>query len=106
MTQRQFHITSNTLTPVTTGNDCYLQQIVATCTNAGTSWVIQIQDYSSPPKIVAQGDTKSADVGIPFILTFKHFPLYMKGGIAIFGPSGTAGVIDVWIDYTNTPGAN
>jgi hypothetical protein len=90
------HITSSaTTTPISAS--CYVSSIVASCSNAGTSWTLQIQDKASTPNVLISPFTLIVPAdGLPNINVAYDRPQRAVDGIDII-TAGTAGVVDVQI---------
>jgi hypothetical protein len=102
MEQRRVHLTGNT-TAVVVAKNAYLAQAVFCCSDAGTNWVVRLQSKGVPPMILALSAKQATADGAPIILKFDEEPLFMEGGIDIKGVSGTAGVVDAWINFIPDP---
>jgi len=92
--------TGTTGTPVTTNliaTNCYVQQIVIACEDAGTAWTLRIQDKSSPNAFVLVPDLTLTvpTTGIPVVLFggVDFFPIPMTSGIDIVTKGTTAGKV-------------
>jgi len=96
-------ITSGTTgTPVTTtmiATNCYVQQIVIACEDAGTAWTIRVQDKSSPnPFVLIPEFTLAIPTdGFPNVTWggSNFLPIPMTGGIDIVTRGTTAGKVIV-----------
>ena|SRR5256885_12326635 len=88
-------ISSSTTTTVTS-KSTKVSQVVISCSNAGTSWVLKIQDKQGTPMIFVPPFTLGIPSTGPLIIKFDK-PILARSGIDIV-TSGTAGVVDVWID--------
>src|SRR5580765_6938866 len=85
------HITTSTTTTATSST-AYLNSIVITTTNAGTTWALKIQNKEGTPKVIYNITAVAAGtVTIPL-----QSPLVMTGGIDIITSGGTPGVLDVF----------
>jgi hypothetical protein len=92
-------ITSNTTTNVTT-KGAAVKQIQISVANAGTSWKLRIQDRASPnPAVLIPDLALSAPTAPDMGKAFYDVSIPMENGIDIVTPSGTAGVVDVWIAF-------
>jgi len=92
------HITTAATTTVTS-TTCYISTIVVSCSNAGTSYTLRIQDKAGTPKILVPTTTLTVpSTGAPNVSLLWDEPIIMTSGIDII-TGGTPGVVDVWITY-------
>lgn len=97
-TRRVRRIAANgTFTPVAVS--CVLKQIVYSCSNAGTTWTLQIQDKAGTPNIIVPAI--ALVVGGPNIVLspFWISPIPMDAGIDIITAGAAAGVVFVWLEF-------
>jgi len=93
------HITTAATTTVTS-TTCYVSTVVISCSNAGTTYTIRVQDKSGTPKILIP-TTAALTVpttGVPNVSLLWDEPILFTGGIDII-TAGTPGVVDVWLTY-------
>jgi len=100
--QARVHFTGgSTVTPV--DKSCYLTQLAWLCSDAGTNWKAAIRSRGSTPMIVGLGTTQTASPNGLATPQKYDFPLFMENGIDVAHISGTAGVVDIWIDFKPQP---
>jgi hypothetical protein len=88
------HITTSTTTTVTSST-AYLNAIVITTTNAGTTWALKIQNKEGTPKVIYNiAAVAAGTVTIPL-----QGALIMTSGIDIITTGATPGVVDVFLNY-------
>lgn len=92
--------TGTTGTPVTTtliATNCYVQQIVISCEDAGTAWTLRVQDKSSPnPFVLLPEFTLSVPPdGYTNVMWggVNYYPIPMTGGIDIVTRGTTPGKV-------------
>ena len=98
---RQFfatHITTNT-TVTMTSKDTYIYSLVATSTNAGTSWVLQVRNKEGTPKVVYTAAGAGGSVSVGKDVFDMSAGVLMLGGVDIVTTGTTPGVVDVFITY-------
>jgi len=90
-----YHLTANGTTTVTS-TTAYIKAIQITCTTAGTTETITIRDKGGTPKTLYQSGT----LVVGSVFTYQGAPLLMTGGIDIIYAGTTAGVVDVFLTYS------
>jgi hypothetical protein len=90
--------TNTTVTPIAVS--CVLKQIVFSCSNAGTTWTLQIQDKAGKPNILIPALTLT--LGGPTIVYFKE-AIPMDAGIDIITAGAAPGVVVVWLHCEQAP---
>jgi hypothetical protein len=92
------HIAANATTTLI-ATSCFVSQISSVCSNAGSAWVVTVQDRDAPPRALALAQTQalSAD-GKPVIINWEK-PILAVNGINIVAAGTTAGVVDIQIHY-------
>lgn len=92
------HITSAGTTTVTSAT-CYVSTVVISCSNAGTTYTIKIQNKEGTPKILIPQYTLTVPTnGAPNTNLLWDEPVIMTGGVDLV-TTGTPGVVDVWVTY-------
>jgi hypothetical protein len=91
-------ITGNgTITPTTA--TCYIYNIVYNCTNAGTTWSLTIQDKAPTPKVLYTIAALVVSTA-PIVVLNQYGPIGpMIGGFDVI-TAGTAGAVNLWINYS------
>ena len=97
------HITVSDGSPVELyGQSLALNQLVICCSNAGTAWVVRIEDEPPSPALPAI-ILPAVTMVIPSggVLFTEHWdePLPLEGGLSFITVSGTAGVADIWFSF-------
>jgi photosystem II stability/assembly factor-like uncharacterized protein len=88
------HITTSATTTVTSST-AYLNSIVITTTNAGTTWALRIQNKEGTPKVIYN----IAAVAVGTVTIPLQGALLMTSGIDIITTGATPGVVDVFLNY-------
>ena len=91
------HLTANGTTPVTSST-AYISTLQITCTGAGTTETIKVQNKEGTPKVLYLSGTLV--VGNVVTFSFDTGPVVMTGGIDIVYAGTTAGTVDVFITYS------
>jgi hypothetical protein len=89
------HLTTNA-TATVTSTTAYVNTVQVSVTNAGSAWVIKIQDKSGTPRVLYQA-TAAVGSTTPVNATV---PIQSASGIDIITSGTTPGVADVWITYS------
>jgi hypothetical protein len=88
------HLTSANTSPTrVTNKSCYVTSVVISCSNAGTNWVIHIQDGGGKVLIPAFTLLVPTD-GLPNVNVSFDEPQVMRDGVYILW-AGTPGVADI-----------
>jgi hypothetical protein len=90
------HITTNTTTNVT-ASSAYISSLVITCTAAGTTEIVKVQNKEGTPKVLYQSGTLA--VGTLTTPSISTPPLLMTSGIDIVTSGSGAATVDVFITY-------
>jgi hypothetical protein len=89
------HITTSATTTATSST-AYLNSIVITTTNAGTTWALRVQNKEGTPKVIYN----IAAVAVGTVTIPLQGALVMTGGIDIITTGATPGVVDVFLNYS------
>jgi hypothetical protein len=89
------HITTSATTTATSST-AYLNSIVITTTNAGTTWALKVQNKEGTPKAIYN----IAAVAVGTVTIPLQGALVMTGGIDIITSGATPGVVDVFLNYS------
>jgi len=92
------HITSKTTTTIT-ASTAYVSTLVISCSAAGSSWTLSVQDGEATAKILVPSFTLTVPTnGQPIVLNFQE-PIVMTTGIQVVTAGTTAGTVDVFATY-------
>jgi len=98
------HITTSDTTNMMAVS-CYVNAIVVTCSDAGTSWTLKIQDQASTPKILVPPFELIVPAdGLPNVNVEFKSPQRAEGGIDVVTAGGAPGAVDVQIGCTTADG--
>jgi hypothetical protein len=90
---------STSATTTVIDSSCVVFLIVLSCSNAGTTWTLKVQDKATTPNILIPAFTLTlpTDGKVNILLNLEQdFPLPMDGGIDVI-TAGTPGVVSVWM---------
>jgi hypothetical protein len=93
-------ITTNATTTIVSGSSV-VHQIVISCHDAGTDWVLRIQDIASNPFVLIPSFTLSVPSdGQPNVTRYFDEPIVMDGGVNIVTANSAGsdtGEVFIWV---------